>query len=81
MATHSSILVWGIPWTDHRITKSQTRLSNEHIFITTTALGSPQQEVDPYSINVCRINKFDKRMNNELKRNHKGTLTLQDYQC
>ena len=26
-ATHSSILPWRIPWT-HRVTKSQTRLSN-----------------------------------------------------
>ena len=35
MATHSSILAWKIPWveepgrlTDHRLTKSRTRLSN-----------------------------------------------------
>ena len=30
MATHSSILAWGISWTDHgeSVTKSQTRLSD-----------------------------------------------------
>ena len=30
MATHSSILAWGIPWTEEpgRVAKSQTRLSN-----------------------------------------------------
>ena len=28
MATHSSILAWRTPWTDHGITKSWTRLSN-----------------------------------------------------
>ena len=28
MATHSRILAWRIPWTDHRVTKSETRLSN-----------------------------------------------------
>ena len=26
-ATHSSILAWRIPWTDHGVAKSQTRLS------------------------------------------------------
>ena len=38
MATHSSILVWGIPWTEepgrwatvHGVTKSWTRLSAAH---------------------------------------------------
>ena len=30
MATHSSILAWRIPWTDHAVAKSQTRLSNWH---------------------------------------------------
>ena len=25
MATHSCILAWRIPWTDHEIAKSQTR--------------------------------------------------------
>ena len=29
-ATHSSILAWRIPWTVHRVTKSQTRLSFFH---------------------------------------------------
>ena len=29
-ATHSSILIWRIPWTVHRVTKSQTQLSNFH---------------------------------------------------
>ena len=29
-ATHSSILAWRIPWTVHRVAKSQTRLSNFH---------------------------------------------------
>ena len=28
METHSSILAWEIPWTDHGVTKSRTRLSN-----------------------------------------------------
>ena len=28
MATHSSLLAWRIPWTDHEVTKSQTRLSD-----------------------------------------------------
>ena len=28
MATHSSILAWIIPWTDHGLSKSQTRLSD-----------------------------------------------------
>ena len=30
VATHSSILAWGIPWTEEasRVTKSRTRLSN-----------------------------------------------------
>ena len=28
MAIHSSILAWRIPWTDHGVTKSQTRLSD-----------------------------------------------------
>ena len=28
MATHSSILAWRIPWTDHGLSKSQTQLSN-----------------------------------------------------
>ena len=29
MATHSSMLAWGIPWKEeHGVTKSQTRLSN-----------------------------------------------------
>ena len=28
MATPSSILTWGIPWTDHGVTKSPTQLSN-----------------------------------------------------
>ena len=28
MATHSSVLAWKIPWTDHRVTKSRKRLSN-----------------------------------------------------
>jgi len=28
MATHSSILAWRIPWTDHGVAKSQTRLSD-----------------------------------------------------
>ena len=27
-ATHSSILAWRIPWTDHGVAKSQTRLSD-----------------------------------------------------
>ena len=27
-ATHSSILAWRIPWTAHRVAKSQTRLSD-----------------------------------------------------
>ena len=29
-ATHSSILAWRIPWTDHGVTKSQTRLRDFH---------------------------------------------------
>ena len=39
MATHSSILVWRIPWTEepgwatvHEVAKSQTRLSSYHFF-------------------------------------------------
>ena len=40
MATHSSILVWRIPWTEepgrlyivHRVTKSWTRLSSFHFY-------------------------------------------------
>ena len=29
MATHSSMLAWGIPWKEeHGVTKSQTQLSN-----------------------------------------------------
>ena len=38
MATHSSILAWRIPWTEepgglvHGVAKSQTRLSNFHVF-------------------------------------------------
>ena len=28
MATHSRILPWRIPWTDHGVAKSQTRLSD-----------------------------------------------------
>ena len=28
MATHSSILAWRIPWTDHGVAKSRTPLSN-----------------------------------------------------
>ena len=38
MATHSSILAWGIPWTEepggataHRVTKSKTWLSDFHL--------------------------------------------------
>ena len=33
MATHSSVLAWEIPYTEdtaHGVTKSQTRLNNEH---------------------------------------------------
>ena len=30
MATHSGILAWRIPWTDHAVAKSQTQLSNWH---------------------------------------------------
>ena len=35
MATHSSILAWRIPWTEepgslHRVSKSQTLLSDQH---------------------------------------------------
>ena len=30
MATHSSILAWGIPWTVHGVAKSQTQLSDFH---------------------------------------------------
>ena len=33
MATHSSILAWRIPWTVHRIAKSQTRLSDFHFHL------------------------------------------------
>ena len=41
MATHSSILAWRIPWTEepgglhvvHRVTKSQTRLSDYTFFL------------------------------------------------
>ena len=32
-ATHSSILVWRIPWTVHGFTKSQTQLSDFHSLI------------------------------------------------
>ena len=32
-ATHSSILVWRIPWTVYGVTKSRTRLSNFHFHI------------------------------------------------
>ena len=28
MATHPSILAWRIPWTDHGVAKTQTRLSD-----------------------------------------------------
>ena len=28
MATHSSVLAWRIPWTDHGVAKSQTQLSD-----------------------------------------------------
>ena len=27
MATHASILVWGIPWTEELVSKDQTQLS------------------------------------------------------
>ena len=30
MATHSSILVWRIPWTVHGVTKSWTQLNHQH---------------------------------------------------
>ena len=30
MAIHSSILAWRIPWTDHGVTESRTRLSDVH---------------------------------------------------
>ena len=30
MATHSSILAWRIPWTNHGVTKSRTPLSDYH---------------------------------------------------
>ena len=33
MATQSSILAWRIPWTVHRIAKSQTRLSDFHFHL------------------------------------------------
>ena len=32
-ATHSSILVWRIPWTVYGVAKSRTRLSNFHFHI------------------------------------------------
>ena len=28
MATHSSVVAWRIPWTDHEVAKSRTQLSN-----------------------------------------------------
>ena len=41
MVTHSSILAWRIPWTEkpgglpvHRVIRSQTRLSDEHLHST-----------------------------------------------
>ena len=34
MATHSRILAWRIPWTDHGLSKSQTQLSNFTFFFT-----------------------------------------------
>ena len=58
---------------DHKesnMTEQLTHFHNNNSFRISSARSRP------YSINVCRINKFDKRRNNELKRNHEGTLTL-----
>ena len=40
VATHSSILAWRIPWTDHGVTKSRTQLSDQHsLCISCVTLG------------------------------------------
>ena len=53
MATHSSILGWRIPWTTvHRVTKSQTRLSDFHFHLIEDGMLTPAFAVSVLSQDV-----------------------------
>ena len=53
MATHSSIPGWRIPWTTvHRVTKSQTRLSDFHFHLIEDGMLTPAFAVSVLSQDV-----------------------------
>ena len=54
MATHSSVLAWKIPWTDHRVTKSRKQLSNYHASCKDASPGRCRHAPRPCGLNQDR---------------------------
>ena len=52
-AIHSSILAWRILWTDHGVTKCQTRLGNYHFSIQQCTLNSLEEISEEKHIHKC----------------------------